>query len=105
MTLEATNLKELCLFFKTIGVNKIYLIHEPYREREVRRFASKLEREGFIPLVAQDYRVRGKKAVDEAIGLSDFSLVVAFDDETVRTCHKNSIAVFDMHAEVDQNEA
>ena len=78
------NDKDFFQRLKWLDVKKIYLIHEPYRESETRVFAEKLSKNGFIPMVAHDFRLKGEKCVKEAIKESDWSLVVAFDDETVR---------------------
>lgn len=75
--------KELFQHLKTLDVKKLYLIHEPFRESETREFARKLKREGFIPMVAQDFRVHGHNEVCNAIEKADMTLVVAFDEETV----------------------
>ena len=95
-----TKFGELCSFLRTTKVRRIYLIHEPYREQEVRRFAEQLRKKGFVPLVAQDFRIRGENVVTQAIASSDFSLVVAFDDETVKKCNDCGVAVFLM--EIDK---
>ena len=76
--------KELFQQLKALDVKKLYLIHESYRESETRRFARKLKREGFIPMVAHDFRIHGHSEVCNAIGKADYSIVVAFDEETVR---------------------
>lgn len=93
MTGEA-NFGQLCSFLRATRVKRIYLIHESNRQQETRRFAEHLEAEGFIPLVAHDFRIHGKSAVDKAIASSDFSLVLAFDAETVKRCNKGGVAVF-----------
>lgn len=88
---------ELCSFLRTTKVHRIYLIHEPYREQETRRFAEQLSKQGFIPLIAEDFRKWGEKAVEKAIASSDFALVVAFDDETVKKCNDGGVAVFQLN--------
>ena len=75
--------KELFQQLRVLKANRIYLIHESYRERETRKFARKLKNEGFMPMVAHDFRVKGHVQVCEAIGKADTSIVVAFDEETV----------------------
>ena len=75
--------KELFHYLRNLDVKKIYLIHESYRERETREFARTLKNEGFIPMVAHDFRVKGHQEVCNAIGKADTSIVVAFDEETM----------------------
>lgn len=86
--------KELCTFLRVVRAKRIYLIHEPYRERETRQFAEKLSNQGFSPMVAHDFRLKGKNAVKEAIEKSDFTLVLAFDEETVQKASSTSAVVF-----------
>ena len=78
------NDKELFQRLKVLDVKKIYLIHETYRAWETRRFARKLKNEGFIAMVAQDFRMKGTNEVINAIEKADMAIVVAFDEETVR---------------------
>ena len=82
---------ELCLFLKAKGLRRLYLIHEVDREKETRDFAEKLKEKGFCALVAQDFRVEGEYAVREAIRSTDISLVVAFDDETMRKAQEKGV--------------
>jgi hypothetical protein len=88
------NFSELCISLRGLGVKSIYLIHEPYREVEVRKFAEMLKKEGFVPLVACDFRSRGENIMNEAIERSDFSLVVAFDDETEKIALEKGVKCF-----------
>jgi len=83
--------KELFQQLRVLKANRIYLIHESYRERETREFARKLKNEGFIPMVAHDFRVKGHIEVCNAIEKADYSIVVAFDDETVITAKELGI--------------
>lgn len=76
--------ENLCHFLKFNAIHRIYLIHEPDREIQARKFAEKLKNEGFHPLIAKDFRDRGEIAVKEAIKWSDLSLVIAFDLKTVK---------------------
>ena len=77
----------------------VYLIHEPFREFETRDFAFKLEAQGFRVKVAQDYRGNGEQAVSRAIKNSDFCVVLAFDEETVKKCEQEGVPVVDLMEE------
>lgn len=79
-----------------IKAETIYLIHELSREAETRIIASKLRNNGFIPKVAADYRKYGKDAVSKAMGNSDFCLVVAFTEETVKKCESQGVPVIEV---------
>ena len=87
---------ELSSFLKATQVRRVFLSHEPEREKETRQFATELEKQGFEPLVAADFRKRGEDAVRNAIHISQFTLVLAFDEKTVKTCLNNAVAVIDM---------
>lgn len=76
--------------------NKLYLIHEPEKEEETRKFARDLENQGFKPLVANDYRSRGDEAVNRAIAEADISIVLAFDPSTVRTAQRQGVTFIDL---------
>ena len=95
-TREMHTLSELSLFLRATKTRTLYLSHEPEREQEAREFATKLKEQGFEPLVAADFRKRGEDAVTTAIQISQFTLVLAFDEKTVKTCIKNGVAVIDM---------
>ena len=88
--------EDLCQFLRKGKVRKIYLIHEPYREKETRRFSEKLRKEGFMPFVASDYRRGGELIVKYTIAICDISLVVAFDPETVRKAKELNVPFIDL---------
>jgi len=85
---------ELCCLLKAKDMKKIYLIHEPQRTSETREFAEKLRQKGFEPIIADDFRRFGKKAVSAAIASSDLSLVVVFDDELMRKVQNLGVQIF-----------
>lgn len=95
---ELHTFAELASFFRVTKTRVVFLSHEPERVLEAREFAAKLKEKGFEALVAADFRKNGEAAVEGAIRISQFTIVLAFDDKTVDTCAKNAVPVIDMRA-------
>jgi len=79
---------ELCPSLRDKGIKIIYVIHDerlPWSdELDLQRFAEKLRKEGFIPLLAKDCRPHGSEIVSSAIGGSDFTMVFAGNEKMMQ---------------------
>jgi len=81
-------MKDLCNALSKKKVKTVFVSHDEDLQFEdlidLQRFAEKLRKEGFIPLLAKDFRPHGRERVSEAIGKSDLTLVLAFSEETMK---------------------
>lgn len=89
---EITDFESLCKHLTEKNFQRIYLIHHEAHEVDARRFASRLRNKGFIPMVAADFRKLGELAVSEAIGISEFTLVLAFDEAEMQYCKQQGVS-------------
>lgn len=87
--------KELCQKLHSEKVKVIYLIHEEKigftQNLDINRFADKLRANRFIPLIARDFRPLGEEFVSRAIEVSQYALVIAFEEETVKKCKAKGV--------------
>lgn len=79
---------ELCKALRDANAKIVYVIHDEGLQfpdtLDIRRFADKLRSEGFIPLLAEDFRPHGEGRVSDAIKESDITIILAFDESMVR---------------------
>lgn len=83
---------ELCKTLQVAKAQIIYVIHDEHLEFEddldLTRFADKLRKEGFIPLIARDFRPHGEAQVSAAIAASQFTIILAFSEETMKQAER-----------------
>lgn len=91
---------DLCKRLRKAKVKIIYIIHDEGLQfpdtMELREFADELRKEGFIPLLAEDFRPHGRKRVSEAIAVSDMTMVLAFNKETVQQAKSMGVVFIDI---------
>jgi len=86
---------ELCKILNEANTKIIYVIHDEGLQfpetLDLRRFADKLRSEGFIPLLAEDFRPHGKERVSDAIAESDITIILAFSESMVRDAEQRGV--------------
>lgn len=87
---------ELCAKLHFLKVKVIYVSHEEKlgftQNIELNRFAHKLRANGFFPLIARDFRLVGTESVNKAIDVSQYVIIVAFEEKTVEEAKKKGVA-------------